>query len=159
MTPRSARTRVIAVTSTMVLAIIAGGLPESRAALLEGARLLVQLHRATGFDWSIWTIAAGLTLMTMGLLLRVRRRRAHPPFRVRRLAAKGASVAAIARSTGLAQDAVRDLLRDANLAQAAPSAGPRRTGGTLFRRARAAHAPPGPDFAALLRESAARATT
>lgn len=159
MTPRSARTRVVAVTSTLVLAIVAGGLPESRAALIEGARLLVQLHRATGFDWSIWTIALGLTLMTMGLLLRVRRRRAQPSFRVRRLAAKGASVAAIARSTGLAQDAVRDLLREASATQAAPSAGPRRTGGMLFRRPKAAKGPPGPDFAALLRESAARATT
>lgn len=126
-------------------------------------RLLEGLHavqRATGFDWSIWVIAAGVTATVTGLVLRWLRRRDQPAARVQRLARRGRSVAAIARATGLAQDAVRDCLRDAGLPTgAAPSAAARRPGGTLFRRAERAADPPGPDFAAMLRASAARPTS
>lgn len=122
--------------------------------------LALSAYRATGFDWSIWVIAAGCTAIIMGLVLRWLRLRDLPAARVRRLARRGRSVAAIARATGLAQDAVRDCLRDAGLdGQAAPSAAARRSGGTLFRRAERAAEPPGPDFAAMLRESASRATS
>jgi hypothetical protein len=53
-------------------------------------------------------VAAGCLVLAITLVLVARR--GGMPHRVRRLSRRGLSVAAIARRTGLAQDAIRDLL-------------------------------------------------
>jgi hypothetical protein len=147
-------------TAALSAAIILVGVPGARTNAVTAWMIALRLVRATGFDWSIWSIAAGTTAIVTGLLLRWVRRVEQPAHIVAKYAARGASVASIARATGLAQDAVRDCLRALPTpAYAAPSAGHRRMGGMLFRGRAARPEPPGPDFARLLRESASRTTT
>jgi hypothetical protein len=68
-------------------------------------------------DWAFWAPAAGAALATaVGVGVAAHRwlaRRDDPARAVRRRAARGRPVGHSARSTGLAQDAVRDLLAEA----------------------------------------------
>lgn len=157
---RAARVALWGGTVAVSTAVVLVGVPEARTGAVTAWIIALRLVRATGFDWSIWAIASGVTAMVTGVLLRWVRRSEDPARIVTKYARRGASVPTIARLTGLAQDSVRDCLRATpELAYAAPSAGRRRTSGTLFRERRSGGEPPGPDFGALLRQSASRTTT
>lgn len=136
--------------------IVLAGTPALRSAIWGG------IGRATGFmPWGVpvLELATGLVAavaVTAGLSRLLRRRRETTQV-ARQLARRGESVAAIARRTGLAQDAVRDLVGVAAAAAIAERqpASPR---GTNFR-----HGSPGRtrvprDFAAAMRASAGAAT-
>ena len=95
-------------------------------------------------------LAAGSLLL--GTVLLVRRRRMPATERATRLARRGRSVPAIARATGLSQDAVRDLLGgDPGVVSSAVE-------GRFCRRARRAQVAPTATFADELRERSFDAT-
>ena len=92
-----------------------------------------------GAEAAVWIGAIAVAALVVPLGLRLLRSRA-PGTRVRRMGRRGASVARIARRSGLAQDAVRDLLAEG-------------------KSCRAAADPAGPSFADAMRRSAAATTT
>jgi hypothetical protein len=113
--------RLWALTAAVCAAIVVAGTPGLRAAVWS----------AEGALWAgIVLFALATTAVVVTLAGRLLARRDHPTAAVRRLSARGGSVADIARATDLAQDAVRDLLA-AEEEAAAASVG--RTG-SFFRR-------------------------
>jgi len=93
-------------------------LPLRRVALWGGVAVTSGGIVAAGSDaeWAFWLPAAGAALATAAAVGVAAHRWLHrgddPTRSVRRLAARGRTVGGSARSTGLAQDAVRDLLEE-----------------------------------------------
>jgi len=136
--------------------IALAGTPALRAALWAG------IGRATEFmPWGVpvLELATGLAaavVVTVALSRLLRRRREAPQV-ARQLARRGESVASIARRTGLAQDAVRDLVGVAAATALDERQGPAPRG-TKCRQGSPGRPHVPRDFAAAMRASAGVAT-
>jgi hypothetical protein len=145
------RRRLWSLTALACVLLILPSLPAGwRWAAFDGVTRLAVSLPAPGPMPAPLAVAAGSLLLATALLVRRLRRPAAEV--ATRLARRGRPVPVIARRTGLAQDAVRDLLGgDPGVVSAAVE-------GRFFRRARRTP-PPAPDaFAQELRERSFEAT-
>ncbi len=164
------RRRLWTLTLAACAAIVVAGTPALRAPLVAAGRRAIVSERELGARVAPLVAArvapllarvralpapspadlclgAGALALLVALALRIAARRDTPARRVRRLARRGLSPAAIARRTGLPQDLVRTLAAEA----AAP-------GGRKFRPAAASAAPAAPSFADVLDRTAVGTT-
>ena len=146
------RRRLWSLTALACLVLVLPGIPVAqRARALDAAHAVLALgelglERLPPPDPRFAQLAIAATSVLIGLGLVLRRRMAPAAERATRLARRGRSVAVIARRTGLAQDAVRDLLGgDPEVVSTAVE-------GRFFRRARAASPSTPGAFAAELSE-------
>lgn len=145
------RRRLWSLTALACLLLTLPSLPAGwRWAAVDAITRLPSSLPATDPAPALPTVAAGSLLLGAALLVRRTRRPAAEV--ATRLARRGRPVPVIARRTGLAQDAVRDLLGgDPGVVSAAVE-------GRFFRRARRTPPPPAGAFADELRERSFEAT-
>ncbi|MDX2191758.1 MAG: hypothetical protein NW201_00295 [Gemmatimonadales bacterium] len=139
------RQRLWTLVALACLAIVVLGDPRLRP-VLTGPLLELLASPLLGLTWGMWLSALGVTIAAAHRYAAWYADYDHATSRVRRLAKRGQATAAIARRTGLAQDAVRDLLGAEAPAPAPAAATPRPVGKAAsvddlrFRRALERHA-------------------
>lgn len=141
------RGRLWSLTAAACVTLVVAGSPQLRPAALGALRAAARSTGPIGLGWDVWAFGAAAALFTVLLAQRIAARLTDPRARARRRWAKGASVAAIARETGLPQDVVRELVGPAPAPRGSFCRGQERSAGT-----------PVPSFADAMRRTASGAT-